>query len=134
MNRDESKHILYDTVYTLNVYIINKYMVCILYSDIDICLFYLVLVLFDKFLLYLVTDQQIIFLVPDSCWVTVRNGNSISADFSEDTIKKPIRRMLVFAHFRQFSSCFGSFFRHCRINTIYTQCRNNKIHLRSLCF
>jgi hypothetical protein len=34
----------------------------------------------DKYLLYTVTDQDIVFLVTDSCWVTVRNGNSISAD------------------------------------------------------
>jgi hypothetical protein len=32
----------------------------------------------DKFLLYTVTDQNIAFLVPDSCWATERNGNSNS--------------------------------------------------------
>jgi hypothetical protein len=32
----------------------------------------------------MVTDQDIDFLVPDSCGVTVRNGNR---DFTEDTIK-----------------------------------------------
>ena len=40
----------------------------------------------DKFFLYAVTDQDIAFLVPDSNWENVRNGNSINADFIEDTI------------------------------------------------
>ena len=31
--------------------------------------------------------QDIVLLVPDSCRATVRNGNSISTDFKEDTIK-----------------------------------------------
>ena len=39
-------------------------------------------------LLYTVTDQDIAILVPDSCLSTVRNGNSISADFTENTIRR----------------------------------------------
>jgi len=38
-------------------------------------------------LLYTVTEQDIVFLVPDSCRAMVRNGNSITADFTEDTIE-----------------------------------------------
>ena len=34
----------------------------------------------DKCLFYSVTDQNIAFLVPDSCWATVRNCNCINAD------------------------------------------------------
>ena len=30
----------------------------------------------------MVTDQRIAFLIPDSCRATVRNGNSISTDFT----------------------------------------------------
>jgi hypothetical protein len=39
-------------------------------------------------LLYTVTDQDIVFLILDSssCCVTIRNGNSISADVQEDTV------------------------------------------------
>ena len=37
----------------------------------------------DTFLLYTVTDQYVALLVPDSCWATVRNGNSISAEVTE---------------------------------------------------
>ena len=56
-------------------------------------LIYTALVLFEQsicidiFLGYTVTDQDIAFLVPDSCWATVRNSNSIIVDFTEDTIK-----------------------------------------------
>ena len=31
----------------------------------------------DKFLLYAVNDQDIVLLIPDLCWATVRKGNSI---------------------------------------------------------
>ena len=34
-----------------------------------------------------VTDQDIVILVPDSCWEAERNGSSISTDFKDDTIK-----------------------------------------------
>jgi hypothetical protein len=54
-------------------------------------------------LLYTVTDQDIAFLVPDSCWAMVRNGNSISADFTEDTIKNNENNAL----FWQYGSCVG---------------------------
>jgi len=60
-------------------------------------------------LLYTVTDQNRAFLVSDSCGATVRNGNSISADFSEDMIKKPIRMTLISASFRQFGWFFVFF-------------------------
>ena len=40
----------------------------------------------DTFLLYTVTDQYVALLVPDSCWATVRNGNSISAEITEVTM------------------------------------------------
>jgi hypothetical protein len=56
----------------------------------------------------MVTDQDIDFLVPDSCWGMVRNGNSINADVTEDTINI-IRTMLVSALLRQFGHCFGLF-------------------------
>jgi len=45
-------------------------------------------------LLYTVTDQDIAFHVPDSCWTTVRNGNSLGADFREDIIKTWLERGL----------------------------------------
>jgi hypothetical protein len=32
----------------------------------------------DNLFLYMIIDQDIVFLVPDSCWAMVRNGNSIS--------------------------------------------------------
>ena len=49
-----------------------------------------------------------VFLVPDSCRATERNGNSISSDFTDDTIET-IRTTLVSVIFRQFHSCFGLF-------------------------
>jgi hypothetical protein len=39
----------------------------------------------------------------------VRNGNSISVDFTEGTPMKTIRKTLVSAIFTQFGSCFGPF-------------------------
>jgi len=48
------------------------------------------------------------FLVPVSCWATVRNGNSISADFTEDAIENYYNDT-VSAIFRQFDTCFGYF-------------------------
>jgi hypothetical protein len=45
-------------------------------------------------LLYTATDQDITFLVPDSCRATIRNGNSISGDVSENIIKKLLERRL----------------------------------------
>jgi hypothetical protein len=56
--------------------------------------FYPALVLFDHSncidwinVCYTVTDQNIAFLVPDSCWATERNGNSISADVTDDVFE-----------------------------------------------
>ena len=78
----------------------------------------------DKFLLYTITDQNIVFLVSDSCWVTVRNGNSISMDIREDTIKND-RTMLL--------SAIGAFW-HCRRNTRYVHNRKISISFAlSLC-
>ena len=52
------------------------------------------------FLLYAATDQDIAFLVPDSCRTTIRNGKSIDADFSENIIKQWLERrlFLLFLH------------------------------------
>jgi hypothetical protein len=61
-----------------------------------------------KCLLSTVTDQDIIVLIPDSCWAMIRNGNSTRADFTEDTVKK-IRTTLVSALFRQFNICLVCF-------------------------
>jgi len=41
----------------------------------------------EKFLLYIVTDQNIAFLAPNSCWATERNGNSISANVTGDAFE-----------------------------------------------
>ena len=42
----------------------------------------------DKFLLFTVTDQDIVFMVSDSCWAMVRNGDSISVDVTRDNKKR----------------------------------------------
>jgi hypothetical protein len=41
----------------------------------------------DTFLLYTVTDLNIAFLVPDSCWATERNSNSMHADVTDDVFE-----------------------------------------------
>ena len=41
-----------------------------------------------------VTDQDIVFLVPDPCWATVRIGNSRNAEVTEDTNKKLLKQHL----------------------------------------
>jgi hypothetical protein len=56
----------------------------------------------DKFLLYTVTDQNIVFLVPDSCRVPVRNYNSIKRWLQIGHHQNTIRMTLVSALFRQF--------------------------------
>ena len=48
----------------------------------------------DKFLLYTITDQDIVLLIPYSCWAMVRNSNSINKDFTEDTITTWLERCL----------------------------------------
>jgi len=48
------------------------------------------------------------FVVPEACRATVRNCNSISADFVRTSLKM-IRTTLISAIFRQFGSCFGLF-------------------------
>ena len=47
-------------------------------------------------------------LVPVSCWATIRNGNSISADFTEDIIENYYNDT-VSAIFRQIGIYFGYF-------------------------
>ena len=32
-------------------------------------------------------EQEIVFLVPDSCRATVKNGNNVSANLTEDAIE-----------------------------------------------
>ena len=50
----------------------------------------------DKFLLhvYMVSNQNIAFLVPDSCWRTERNG--ISADITDDTFENVQKGLLFY--------------------------------------
>jgi hypothetical protein len=67
-----------------------------------------------------VTDQYIVFLVPDSCWAAIINGNSTRADFTEDT-EQLIRTTLVSALFRQFNIClvcFLTLLNQCNIRTL----------------
>jgi hypothetical protein len=45
-------------------------------------------------LLYTVTDKDIVFLVPDSCRMTVRNGNSISAKLHRGHHQKRLEQHL----------------------------------------
>ena len=63
----------------------------------------------DNCLLYTVTDDNIAFLVLDSCLGTDKNGNSVSADVKDDAPLKTFRATLVSAIFRQFGSWFGPF-------------------------
>ena len=49
-----------------------------------------------------------VILVPDSCRATDRNGNSISADVTEDTNENDYDNAC-FSYFKQFGSCFGLF-------------------------
>ena len=52
-----------------------------------IAFFHLHLNWLDKFLLYMITGQDISFLVPDLCRAMVRNDKFISADVTEETIE-----------------------------------------------
>jgi hypothetical protein len=56
----------------------------------------------DTVLLYTAADQDITFMVPDSCRATIRNGNSIRGDVLENIINKMIRTTLISALFTQF--------------------------------
>ena len=47
-----------------------------------------------KCLLCTVIDQDVVFLVPDPCWATVRIGNSRNAEVTEDTKKKWLKQHL----------------------------------------
>jgi hypothetical protein len=48
----------------------------------------------DNCLLYTVTDHNITFLVLDSCLATYRNGNSVSADVTDNSLWKRLERRL----------------------------------------
>ena len=81
----------------------------------------------DTVLLYAVTDQDVAFLVPDSCTATVKNANSIRVEVWMDIAKTKIRTTLMFALFRQFGCCFG-FFLNCRRNNLhYLRNRTDKL-------
>ena len=72
----------------------------------------------DTFLLYMVTDQDISFLVRDLCSAMVRNDKFISADVTEDTIENYV----CFCYFQIiWTLCY------CRINTIDIHCLKNKL-------
>ena len=68
-----------------------------LHTTISVTAYYPALVLFEQsnctdwlhfcYIHCTFTDQNIAFLVPGSCRATVRNGNCIRADLTEDTIK-----------------------------------------------
>ena len=74
----------------------------------------------------------IIFLVPDSCWATVRNGNKISPDLTEDTIKKRLEWHTFLLLSDNLAVVLGFFFGIAGyIQSIYVHCRN-KIHLHPL--
>ena len=62
---------------------------------------------FFCYIVYTITDQDMVFLVPDWCWAKVRNGTSISVDVIENTTK--IIQTHVSALFRQIVSCFVVF-------------------------
>ena len=53
----------------------------------------------DNLLLYTVNGEDIVFLIPDTCIATVRNGSNICKDFIEDTI----------GPLNNFGSCFELF-------------------------
>jgi hypothetical protein len=63
----------------------------------------------DILLAIYVTDQDIDFLVPDSCRATVKNGNSISKDMNRG---HHIENYYNDTCFLQFSGHFGSCFWH----------------------
>ena len=71
----------------------------------------------DKVLLYTVTDQHIAFLVPYSCWGTVRNSVSIQA-CTEDIIKNEMNDACVSALFRPFDRYFWALYGKHNIRTL----------------
>jgi hypothetical protein len=81
----------------------------------------------DRFLLYAVTDQNIAFLVPDSCWAIERNGSSISANVTDDAFEN-VQNDTCFSYFQTIWQLFWTFW-YCRINTIYAHCRFLNIKL-----
>ena len=68
----------------------------------------------DNILLY--NHQNIAFLVPDSCWTTERNGNSISADVTYEAFEKILKQRLL--QLQTIWQLFWTFW-YCRKNTIY---------------
>ena len=78
----------------------------------------------------MVTDQNISFLVADSCSVMVRNGKSISADVIEDVPMKTISMTFVSAFFRQFGIDCGLFDFTRLTQYMYIACKS-KIYLHS---
>jgi hypothetical protein len=81
----------------------------------------------DTVLLYAVTDQDVAFLVPDSCTGEKRKQHKHGRLNGQN--KEMIRTTLMFVLFRQFGCCFGFFFLHCRINNvkfIWTRCETGQ--------
>ena len=71
-------------------------------------------------LLYTLSEQDMVFLVYDFFWTTIRNEKSISADSTEDTIKNQLELSLFLLLLDNLVVVVG--FLHCRINTIYVYC------------
>ena len=59
------------------------------------------------FVIY-VTDQNIAFLVPDSCWATERNGNSISADVTDGAFEN-VQNDAYFSYIQTIYQLFWTF-------------------------
>ena len=99
----------------------------------------------DNFLLYAVIDQNIVFLVSDSCRTTVRNCNRTKPLLLTGHHHNTIRMTFDFAHFRQFGSCFEVFdiagwvqytyiFGKYKMPLYMLRNRTEKISKGSLCF
>ena len=76
----------------------------------------------NKFLLYVVTVQAIVSLVPDSCWAIIRNGNSIRGKCHKGHYQK-LSEWRLFLVFLDNLAVVLVFIWHCRINTIYVHCQ-----------
>ena len=88
----------------------------------------------DKVLTYTVIDDDIAFLVPSSYWATVRNGNTISADLTENinkTIRLERRLLLLFLDNLSVVLCFLILPDKSNIRTL-SENNTHVIHLRSL--
>ena len=82
-------------------------------------------------MLYTVSDQDIVFIVPDPCWAMVRNSNSINADVTEDAIKS-IRTTLVSTLFLPFWQGFFWLFDITGLTQYMYIVRKYQINLHSL--